>query len=290
MAMPSSYWRREGVRIEVAADAVRRLTDELKREQYPMRYLTYVADETDNATGGVTACPAPDPEYDDPEYDYDRDERRRQAYLRHHGRQMRIGLLQQERINRFMGTADDDDDPDLLTFELPPRNTLPTCGCNYPDGRCVGHKAGSVKPACSTTHCYCGKSRTQCEWFKARDFRENKTTDSAVIAQQLWVESRDLLAKVGVELPASPPAPVRVPRWHQRPIVRRVALGMVWALSALFAGFLFGMGLTLAPVTAFLVGVFFQYDMIARTPLKWRHIANRLIAIVAFGYLLAWLL
>lgn len=71
------------------------------------------------------------------------------------------------------------------------------------------------KPMCSSSRCYCGNSnsRAQCEWWKARNIRHDDTADPAVIAQQLWQESRELLAKMNVELSTSPPRPPR--RWYR---------------------------------------------------------------------------
>jgi hypothetical protein len=172
------------------------------------------------------------------------------------------------------------------------------CVCKAP--RCYCRRLGSAgKPMCGSSHCYCGNSRTQCEWWKARNAKElATTTDPAVIAQQLWAESRALLAKVNVELPASPPAPVKPMRWYRRPNVKRYlffgtlpALVMLAAFSALS-----GEVVWTGPVCAFLWGAFVTYETTVRTDargvvvgtrLRARHIVARIVAIAALGILLA---
>jgi hypothetical protein len=133
---------------------------------------------------------------------------------------------------------------------------------------------------CSSSHCHCGGgSRLQCAWWKARHSAHQDSTDPAVIAQQLWAESRELLAKVNVELPASPPATVSPNRWHRRPIVRRLTAGlvvgtMVAALFAMFAEWSWPLFTGFALTAAFMM-----YDWVHRIRVPLRAMVARLVAI-----------
>lgn len=158
-----------------------------------------------------------------------------------------------------------------------------------------------AKPMCSSSHCYCGGGkRLDCAWFRARHSANQHTTDVEVIAQQLWAESRELLAKVDVELPSSPPPPVRPVRWYRHPLVKR--FGWFGAVPALVSLVLFyalsGELLFGGPTVAFLWGAFVTYEMTARTDargirvtsrLKLRHLVARVLAIAAFSLLIGWL-
>lgn len=158
-----------------------------------------------------------------------------------------------------------------------------------------------AKPMCSSFVCRCGApEKRRCTWWKARHSAHQNTTDVDVIAQQLWQESRELLAKVDVELPSSPPPPVRPVRWYRHPLVKRFGwFGAVPALVflvlfyALSGELLFG-----GPTVAFLWGAFVTYEMTARTDargirvtsrLKARHLVARVLAIAAFSLLIGWL-
>lgn len=198
------------------------------------------------------------------------------------------------------------------------------CGCLH--GRCTGHKVrkgGPVnvlspellaqrqheiredaernRPMCSSSRCSCGGVGKDCTWWKARNACYNNTTDPAVIAQQLWQESRELLAKVGVELPTAPPPPVTPVRWHRRPLVRRfVFFGAAPALAflALFYALTGGQVLLGGPVVVFLWGAFITYETALRTNARGVTVSTRLrpsqliarmLAINAIGLLIGWL-
>lgn len=141
----------------------------------------------------------------------------------------------------------------------------------------------STKPMCSSSRCHCGngKSSTQCEWWKARNTHElATTTDPAVIAQQLWQESRELLAEVGVELPASPPAPAQPRRWYQWPIVDRLRWGFL--VGGPFAGMFWAIGLGwLWPifVSITLTVAFITYDGVRNIRVPLQGMVARLVAI-----------
>jgi hypothetical protein len=151
-------------------------------------------------------------------------------------------------------------------------------------------KRGQAANLCTGNVCRCGKGK-QCAYWRAKSPERDTTTDPAVIAQVLWAESRELLAKVGVDLPAVPPAPARPMRWYRQPLVQRyVFFGVA---PALIFGALLGLGIgewpTAGALVIFLFGAFINYDLAVRTRLKPRHLTARMVAIVAVGVALGWL-